>query len=218
MNLKDIRQGDIFSESSVYVFGNATGNSYNFKHLASGQQVTLDSKYVEKLLTTADQFEKEVKVGREDKFWTEKQVQESTAKVKPNVGDLKQAGIRTIFENIGNEVFTVCFLKADKPLSQKAYNAKITETANEALTRIEAAKASKKSVVTAANSIIEELLRNPILPVEPGEERILRGYKQQFTSRDGRYNCMDIDIMETRPVNINTLQWIVVNGVKYILE
>ena len=223
INLKEIRQGDVFSESSVYRFDFNQGNQYTFVHVGSGQKVTLDNNYVENLLVTADQYTKEISVGKEDKFWTQAQIDASIKKneIKAgevNVGDLRQLGIRTIFENIGNQVFTVCFQKADKPLSKKAYDAKVTQAAQEALSKIEQAKAGKKSVVNAANSVIEELLRNPILTFEPGEERILRGYKQQFSSRDGKYNCMDLNINETRPVNINTLLWVVVDGVKYIVE
>lgn len=224
MNLQDVRKGDIFSESSVYVFEEVQGNNYKFKHLASKQTVTLDSKYVEKLLTTADQFDKQVVTGKEDKHWTVKQIEDAVKKGelkadhKVQVGDMRQEGIRTIFENIGNEVFTVCFQKADKVLSKKAYDTAVQDAAKNALLKLESAKATKKGVVNAANSVIEELLRNPILPIERGEERVLRGYKQQFTSRDGRYNCLDADILDTRPVNISTLLWLVVNNVKYILE
>lgn len=226
MNLNEIRKGDLFSESSVYTFIEKKGNSYLFNHIASKQVVTLDSNYVEKLLTTADQYDDKavVSVGKEDKHWTQVQIDaavkkgELKADHKVQVGDLRVKGIRTVFEEIGNEVFTCCFTKADKVLSKKAYDAKIAEMAKEATAKIEAAKASKKGVVNAATTVIEELLRNPVLQVEAGEERILRGYKQQFSSRDGKYMAMDIDKFESRSVNINTLLWVVVNNVKYIVE
>ena len=62
------------------------------------------------------------------------------------------------------------------------------------------------------------------LAFEEGEERVLRGYKIQFESRDGRYDCVDMDITKTdkesgiRPVNINTIKWLIFNGAKYIVE
>lgn len=65
---------------------------------------------------------------------------------------------------------------------------------------------------------------NPILGFEEGEDRVLRGYKVQFESRDGKYNCVDMDIERTekesgvRPVNINSLKWLIFNGVKYIVK
>jgi len=223
MKLNDIRKGDLFSESSVYTFIEKQGNSYLFNHIGSKQTVTLDSKYVEKLLTTADQFDTTVECGKEDKHWTQLQIDAAVKKGElkantVNVGDLKVKGIRTIFEEIGNEVFTVCFTKADKVLSKKAYDTKIIQLTLEATNKIEAAKTAKRSVVEAATTVIEDLLRNPVLQVEGGEERVLRGYKQQFSSRDGYYAAMDVDIFETRQININKLLWIVVNNVKYILE
>lgn len=224
MKIQDIRKGDLFSESSVYTFIEQKGNLLTFNHIGSKQTVTLDSNYVEKLLTTADQYDITIECGKEDKHWTQAQIDaavkkgELKANHKVQVGDLRVKGIRTVFEEIGNEVFTVCFTKADKVLSKKAYDAKIAEMAKEATAKIEAAKANKKGVVNAATTVIEELLRNPVLQVEAGEERVLRGYKQQFSSRDGKYMCMDVDIFESRPVNINSLQWIVVNNVKYVVE
>jgi hypothetical protein len=73
-------------------------------------------------------------------------------------------------------------------------------------------------------NLITELVNNPVLPYEEGEDRVLRGYKIQFESRDGRYDCVDMDITKTdkesgiRPVNINTIKWLIFNGVKYIVE
>lgn len=222
INVSDIRIGDLFSESSVYTFEGQSGNRFAFKHLGSGNTVTLDQKYVENLLVTADQYEKEVVVGKEDKFWTDAQIKQALKKgeidATVNVGDLRQEGIRTIFENIGNQVFTVCFKKADKPLSKKAYNEKVTEAVENALHKIESARAGKRSMLDAADEAIRQIVANPPLPFEEGEERVLRGYKKQFSSRDGRYNCMDSDINDIRPVNINTLLWVVVDGVKYVVE
>ncbi len=71
-------------------------------------------------------------------------------------------------------------------------------------------------------SIISE--SSHFLPYEEGEDRVLRGYKIQFESRDGRYDCVDMDITKTdkesgiRPVNILTIKWLIYNGVKYVVE
>jgi hypothetical protein len=55
------------------------------------------------------------------------------------------------------------------------------------------------------------LVNNPVLPYEEGEDRVLRGYKIQFESRDGRYNCIDMDIQQTDKESG-------VRPVKYIVE
>ena len=89
---------------------------------------------------------------------------------------------------------------------------------------IDEVKNSKKGVANAAKNLITELINNPVLPYEEGEERVLRGYKIQFESRDGRYNCVDMDITRTekesgiRPVNINTISYLIFDGIKYIVE
>lgn len=70
-------------------------------------------------------------------------------------------------------------------------------------------------------NIIEEV---PIKDYIEGEDRVLRGYKKQFVSRDGKYRCIDLDIKQTeketgeRLVNINTIKELIFNGVKYIVE
>lgn len=65
---------------------------------------------------------------------------------------------------------------------------------------------------------------NPIKDYIEGGERVLRGYKKQFVSRDGKYRCMDMDITRTdketgeRLVNINTISQLIYNGTKYIVD
>ena len=66
--------------------------------------------------------------------------------------------------------------------------------------------------------------QNPVKDYIEGESRTLRGYKVQFQSRDGRYDCVDMDIEKTekesgiRPVNINTIESLIYKGVKYIVK
>lgn len=59
------------------------------------------------------------------------------------------------------------------------------------------AKAQKKSISDVARKHFSDLMLNPILGFEEGEDRVLRGYKVQFESRDGKYNCVDMDIERT---------------------
>ena len=203
MNINEIKSGDVFSETSHYRYLGKQPKGHFFKHLESGETVTLDTKYVTDLLKTADQYQSEVKVGKEDK--------------KDGTPD-----IRTIWENIhSSQVFTVCFKKQDKPLSLKKINDLKTTQINVALEKINKAKISKKGVAEVAKIALEEIQSNPILPFEEGEKRILRGYKIQFFSRDGKYDCIDMDLPSNdniRPVNINTIEFLVYNGIKYTVE
>ena len=203
INIKEIAVGDVFSEESHYIVEEIGKDTIKFKHTESGKSVTLGYGYVQDLLNTSDQYDKEVKVTKEDK----------------KDGTL---GIRSIFEGIhGSQVFTVCFKKQDTPKSQRKLNAEIATLISDFSKEIDTIQKNKKGVAEAAKKFAEELIKNPILPYEEGEDRVLRGFKIQFESRDGRYNCIDMDIEDTnnvRPVNINTIKWIILGGTKYVVE
>lgn len=158
------------------------------------------------MLNTSDQYEKEVKVTKEDK-------KDGTS------------GIRTIFESIkSSEVFTVVFKKQDKPKTKRQFEFERESQRAEAIALIDKAKRQKKSMATAYKEALEFIQNNPVKDYIEGEDRVLRGYKMQFVSRDGKYKCMDMDIKRTgketgeRYVNINTISHLIYNGVKYVVE
>ena len=206
VNIKEIEVGDIFSEESHYVVNKVAKDKVEFLHLESGKKVSLSNEYVANLLNTSDQYDNEVKVGKEDK-------KDGTP------------GIRTIFENIkSSEVFTVVFKKQDKPKTKKAIETEKEAQRAEAVALIDKAKKAKKSMATAYKEALELIQNNPVKDYIEGEDRILRGYKMQFVSRDGKYRCMDMDITRTdketgeRLVNINTISQLIYNGTKYIVD
>lgn len=201
--VKNFKVGDVLSESSHYVVTGIHGNDTVLKHQESGDSVHINKMYIEKYLESADEVINEVKVTKEDK-------KDGTS------------GIRSIFESIhGTQVFTVCFKKQDTPKSQKKLNAEIATLISDFSNEIDTIQKSKKGVADAAKRFAEELITHPILPYEEGEDRVLRGFKIQFESRDGRYNCVDMDIEDNnniRPVNINTIKWLIIGGTKYVVE
>lgn len=206
VNIKEIEVGDIFSEESHYVVNKVVKDRIEFLHLESGKKVSLSNEYVANLLNTSDQYDNEVKVGKEDK-------KDGTP------------GIRTIFENIkSSEVFTVVFKKQDKPKTKKAIEAEKEAQRAEAVALIDKAKKAKKSMAVAYKEALEFIQNNPVKDYIEGKDRILRGYKMQFVSRDGKYRCMDMDITGTdketgeRLVNINTISQLIYNGTKYIVD
>ena len=206
VNIKEIEVGDIFSEESHYVVSEVAKDKVEFLHLESGKKVSLSNEYVANLLNTSDQYDNEVKVGKEDK-------KDGTP------------GIRTIFENIkSSEVFTVVFKKQDKPKTKKAIEAEKEAQRAEAVALIDKAKKAKKSMAVAYKEALEFIQNNPVKDYIEGEDRILRGYKMQFVSRDDKYRCMDMDITRTdketgeRLVNINTISQLIYNGTKYIVD
>lgn len=204
--INQLKQGSIISESSHYVVNRVSGSNAWLTHFESGEEVQIGISYLKHYTDSADFYNEEVKVTKEDK----------------KDGTL---GIRSIWENIhSGQVFTVCFKKQDKLKSNKKFNEEVQEIAAKVCEEIDKVKSSKKGVAEWAKRTIHSLMSNPISKYEEGEDRILRGYKIQFESRDGRYNCVDMDIIKTdkesgvRPVNINTIKWLIYNGVKYIVE
>lgn len=202
-----IAVNDVLSEVSHYrVIGINTDDSIRVVHTESGDVVNIGRTYVQNYIKSGDNFVEEVKVTKEDK----------------KDGTL---GIRSIFEGIhSGQVFTVCFKKQDKPKSAKQFNAEVNEIVAKVCEEIDQVKSSKKGVAEWAKRTISALMKNPISKVVEGEDRVLRGYKIQFESRDGRYDCVDMDITKTdkesgiRPVNINTIRYLIYDGVKYVAE
>lgn len=96
----EIKKGDVFSELSHYTFKEKTNESYVFTHHASKQDMTLSEVYVNNLLVSGNIYSSEVKVGKEDKLWTQKQLDEAAKKDEDisgiRVGDVRVKGIRTI--------------------------------------------------------------------------------------------------------------------------
>ena len=204
--INQLKQGSIISESSHYIVNRVSGFTAWLTHFESGEEVQIGMSYLKNYTNSADLFETTVKVTKEDK----------------KDGTL---GIRSIWENIhSGQAFTVCFKKQDKPKSRRKLQEEIDTIVEQFSNSIDAVKNSKKGVANAAKNLVTELVNNPVLPYEEGEDRVLRGYKIQFESRDGRYDCVDMDIIKTdkesgiRPVNILTIKWLIYNGVKYIVE
>ena len=204
--VNQLKQGSIISESSHYIVNRVSGSTAWLTHFESGEEVQIGVSYLKNYTNSADLFETTVKVTKEDK----------------KDGTL---GIRSIWENIhSGQVFTVCFKKQDKPKSRRKLQEEIDAIVEKFSNSIDTVKNNKKGVANAAKTLVTELVNNPVLPYEEGEERVLRGYKIQFESRDGRYNCVDMDIVKTdkesgvRPVNINTIKYLIFDGVKYVVE
>lgn len=217
VNIKDIQPGDLFGEISFFSTVKVNPTSVRFKHLNTGKEVDLGSDYVEQLLYAADQYSESKVIGIEDKLWTAKQIAEA-GRTDVQVGDVRVPGMKSIWDGIGSKVFRVSFIKKGKELSKTAYTKAVQAKLAEATFTLEKAKTSKKGVTTVALELLEDLIHNPIVSTVAGEERILRGWKLQHESLDGQYAVMDSDLMEKRVVNLNTIQWIIVDGVKYIKE
>ena len=201
---KEIKKGDILSESSHYRVKNILGSSVILEHFESKNEVAINKDYLHNFCNTANSYITEIKVTKEDK----------------KDGTL---GIRSIWENIYNsKVFTVCFKKQDTKKSNKQFTTEVNALAEQMCKEIDQVKASKKGVVDWAKKTLHALMSNPIPKIVEGEDRVLRGYKIQFESRDGKYQCIDMDIEDpennVRLVNINTIKWLIIDNIKYIVQ
>ena len=80
-NINMLKEGSILSESSHYiVLGTPVGGAVTVKHVESNTNVRLGLDYIKELIDSGDQYITEVKVGKEDKFWTQKQIDDLIAK------------------------------------------------------------------------------------------------------------------------------------------
>lgn len=224
-----LKEGDIFSEHSTFRFNKKVGNSGYFTHLESNEEISIEKSYCESYLLSADQYTEEIIVGVENKYWTQKQIDTLIKEGKfkneleiPKTGDLKQLGIKAIWDSVHyGEVFTVKYKKVDKVLSEKKVNELREKQISEALSKLELIKNSKKGVFEASKKILKDIQDNPVLTVEEGAERVLVGKKKQMKSIDSFYDVYDLKIEgeeNVRKVNINTISEIIYKNCKFILE
>lgn len=206
MNEDKLKVGNILSETTHYKVVAKFDDHIDCILQESGDMVSLGNDYALKYCSSGDVYSEVKEVTKEDK-----------ADGTP--------GIRTIFENIhSSEVFTVVFKKQDKKKTKKQIKEEKETQVNEAIAKINRAKEQKKSMATAYAEALTFIQENPIQDYIEGESRTLRGYKVQFQSRDGRYDCVDMDIQKTdkengiRPVNILTIESLIYKGVKYIVK
>jgi len=220
INVFDAQEGHKFSEISHYEYlhDNHDG-THAMQQMSTGDVIHVSTEYIENLMNSAEQYQSEMKVGLEDKYWTARQIKsaigrgEFTDENAPEVGDFRMPGIRTIWENIHSKhVFTVMYLAQSKETG-KELNDRKEEQAARLAAQIRSGM-NLPQLREQVKSLINEAQNEPIVKVL--RERPLRGYKTQYVSRDGKYQCMDLDLGEERPVNINTIQWLVYNGIKYI--
>lgn len=218
IRLNELEKGDVLYEETHYVYEGWNGKTRQLKHLGSGEIINVSDSYVEDLLVSAEQYHSEVEVGKEDKLWTSAQLLKEKNTTNRE-GDIRQKGIRSIWNEIrSKKVFSVNFNKQGKELSATAIQKERQKQLDEAVASIEKAAANKKGIKNAALAAIKEIQENPIQEVMKGDERTLRGYKTQFDSITGYYNVIDMDINEQRQVNVNTINWLIVDGVKYTVK
>lgn len=198
--IRSIVKGDFLSETSHYKVINVGTIDTTLEHTESNTTVVVSNNYIRDFLFSAQEVTREVMVTKSDRM----------------DGTL---GIRSIFNNIsGSEVFSVCFRKQDKPKSKKSVETEIKTRVSQFEEAIQKAVKQKKGVAKIVRDLLEDSINNPILNYEPGEIRILQGYKIKHDTINGQYMCLDMALNEERSVNINTIKWLIYKGVKYTVK
>lgn len=190
MILENLKKGSILSETSFFVV-EEIGDSGIEAIDDLGNKVSIGKEYVEDILNSADQFDRE-----EAKTMTE---------------------LAEILINSPRIAMTVSFYKKDVEKTKKVYEA-------EKQSRFEEIQNAKVSdVPTLLNALVE----NPILKTIPGELRVMKGRHYGNMDDLGRIQFVDMEQEKKsgldydsrlRQIDPRTVQWLVVNNVKYFLK
>lgn len=153
-----------------------------------GNEVTIGNDYVNTILDSADYFETE-----EDKNMTE---------------------LADIFKQSTRIAMTVAFTKKEEDKGVRKYNAEVAA----AIKKVQDAKVSE------VEALLKELIENPISRFIPGELRVMKGRHYGHMNDLGRINFVDMELPDNDPaggerqVDPRTIQYIIVNKVKYNLK
>lgn len=190
VNIKDLKKGSILSENSFFVVEKVIKNGVIVKD-EFGNEVEIGKEYVENLLASADSCQTESKV---------------------TVTELAD-----IVKNNPRIAMTVAFYKKDVTKTKKVYNAEV----NEAIEKVRNAKVSE------VEPLLRDLVENPISKVIPGELRVMKGRHYGHIDDMGRLHFVDMEQVQDpkrsddsrmRQVDPRTLQYVIVNNVKYSLK
>jgi len=186
---KKLTKGSILSETSFFIVKEVKKNEVLVTD-EHGNDVTVSNIYVDNVLKSADAFDKTEELN------------------KTSLADLLLNNPRT--------AMTVAFIKASSEKSAKAYKAEK-----------EAAIAKIKSAgLGQIEGLLNDLIENPITKTIPGELRVMKGCYSGFWGELGRVYFVDMEqprsagVHDTRlrQVDPRTIQYIILDNVKYILK
>lgn len=122
-----------------------------------------------------------------------------------------------IFINTPRVAMTVAYFKKDKKKGVRAYKKEVAE----AVERV------KNATVGTVESVVLDLIDNPITKVIPGELRVMRGRHYRSINDLGRVSFIDMEVTDpikgdydprVKQVDPRTIQYLIVNDVKYTLK
>ncbi len=198
-DVSKVKKGDFLSETTYY---EVTGKSYDtviVRVLGQGGNLSIGNSVVEQHLHSANLFDSEVEVTKADK----------------RDGTL---GIRSLFLEHGADICTVYFYKQDSVKKKGILKAEREAQIESAIALVKKARNGKRNMLDVAAEEFAKFQENPILEIVPGELRKMIGYKLAQDSKDGRYMFLDVEIMQPRPVNVNTIVAFIKNNVRYYVK
>jgi len=190
-----VTTGSILSETSFYVVDKVE-NGKVFVKDDLGNSITLGDKYVNQICVSADSW---------------------TSEEKKSMTELAE-----IFINSPRIAMTVAFFKKDVEKTKTAYNKEVSD----AILRVQNAKVSE------VEGLLKSLIENPISKSTPGGLRVMKGRHHGHIDELGRVHFIDMELdnikkpatdgssydTRKREVDPRTIQWLIVNKVKYILK
>jgi len=185
-----VSKGSILSETSFYVVKEVKSDVVIVTD-DFGHEITLGKKYVDQITVSADWYDSE-----EPKSMTE---------------------LAEIFINSPRIAMSVSFITKSTEKSKKEFESekasKIQEIQNASL--------------SSASALLSDLIENPITKIIPGHLRVIKGRHYGKVDDLGRIHFIDMELgrdatktydTRSRQVDPRTLQWLIVNGVKYFLK
>lgn len=154
----------------------------------AGTSIVLEKGYVESCIETADQYTKEEKISGTEL-------------------------INIVLAN-ARVAMTIYFQKQDTKKKVKDFKAELTARAEQL----------KADFMDKGAVALEEALQNPVTKVIPGEMREMKGYFIGTQDERGRLQFMDMELDSRGQKNVpkgvdsRTIQYVIVNNVKYTLK
>lgn len=115
-----------------------------------------------------------------------------------------------LFINSPRIAMTVAFYKKDKPKTKTAYKKEVAT----------AIKKVQEAPVSQIATLLQDLIDNPITNYTPGEFRVMKGRHNGNMNDLGRMEFMDMEDKSgfVKQVDPRTIQYIIVNNIKYTLK
>ena len=124
---------------------------------------------------------------------------------------LTKTALAELFVNNPRIVMTVAFYKQDVKKTIAAFKKEKEAKVYEILT----------ASVGSTMSLLSKLLDNPILNYTKGELRVMKGRHYGEIDDLGRVSFTDMEVTKGIPIRVvdpRTIQYVIVNGIKYILK